>query len=204
MESCPDFVYLSRVYAGYFGACAMGEDDTKVGFIRVDASALKPELLFPDEDAIEQVSRGQIIMDFEDEFEDPLELKRERTAHIRDNPDEYQHLYGLSLAVLGNVAFNGIITPDMITGVRIVDLDVHKTLGWAMMDPTISMANYGLAGHQHDALTRWVFGEVPTEEDVYGYVLPPSDEIPSKMSLEEGRNRHMALYSDHSGIEVLR
>jgi hypothetical protein len=90
MESLPGHVYLSRLYALYFGLGAVDSWDEPIAVYEIDLDRIPLDSLYPDEDFIEQGIRNPDI-----DIENPDIINEEdniieRTESVRDNIDQYK------------------------------------------------------------------------------------------------------------------
>lgn len=154
VQSHPDAVYLTTVYAIHFAqAAAKAKGD--IAIIEIDSNKLDLDLFGPDEDFLEQATRGQ--------FPSAGTTMTERTAWFRERA--HSQFYGLweqSLESLGTCAYYGAIPCDAIT--RVATLPAVCKLAFAS-DPVIVLMNHKLMGTYYRNLTRHVFGDSDFEED---------------------------------------
>jgi hypothetical protein len=177
-DECPsrsDLVYLTTAYAPYFAFCTKDADE--FGIVEVDADLLDETLLLPDEDFMEQATRGQ--------FEGSME---ERTMMFRDNLEEFAGFWKRSIDGLGNCAYKGDIPPDAITNVAVFSRDIPPEIGMSVLDPSISIMNYQICGSKYRAITEWFFDR-PTPE--------PKNEIERMLSSVD------LSEVEHKGVELL-
>jgi len=156
-EDCPsnpDLVYLTTAYAPYFAMSAT-EPGERWGVLEVDTELLDEYSLLPDEDFLEQASRGQDI----DEDLQHVQGMHERTAWFRTHIREFGHLWRESLEGLGNCAHQGVIPPEAITRVSLFDSPTNQTMAMLAMDPPITLTNFRFCEGKYRALTRWIMGE---------------------------------------------
>jgi hypothetical protein len=157
--SNPELVYLTAAYAGYFAGCAC-EEGERWGIVEVDATALPTSFMRPDEDFIEQASRGG-----ESPIPTALKSLERRTQWVRDRLDNFAHHWRDSVEGLGNCAFKGGIQPEAVTGVAIFDPKSNPMVAMAVMDPTITLLNYTFMARKYEAAIRWLMGEDITPEE---------------------------------------
>jgi hypothetical protein len=168
VNSNPKCVYLTDSYAPYFAFNAV-QGDARCAVIEVDTDLLNVDNLFPDEDFLEQASRGS------DNIAGDM---KQRTLHYRKKQFYYNYYcnnpegYGLttwweaSLRYLGTCAHRGVIPASAIT--RVVHwphkLNALLSLIW---DPTICLMNQHVMGDQYRELTRKLFaGEFDTRDEI--------------------------------------
>ena len=170
-ENCPsrsDLVYLTVAYAGYFGIAA-SEPGTKIGILEIDLDLLDQSLLLPDEDFIEQGTRGH-----DDQWQDPLIRESirdldmgQRTEFFRDNLTLFSGLWELSLEGLGNCAYRGSIPARAISRVTVFDPKENPVITNMLLDPSISLMNYKFVGEKYRALCRWLAGHEVAAGDLF-------------------------------------
>lgn len=153
-ESRPDAVYLTAAYAGYFAAHA--SDDQPWGIIEVDTDKL-PGTLIPDEDWLEQATRGQDVVDG---------TMEERTAVFRDCLLGFSHLWEHSVNGIGNCAHVGIIPPEAITRVTVYDPKQNPGVTLMAMDPCITLVNYQICGGKYQRLCKWLVERPVTDVEL--------------------------------------
>ena len=166
-EDCPsnpELVYLTVAYAGYF-AMAAAKDGERWAIIEIDSDLLDPNALLPDEDWLEQESRGQDLAEVFDDFpEGDGEAMTERTEWFRENIRAFRHLWDKSVERLGNCAHDGPIPPEAITRISLFDPNSNRFVAMAIIDPAICIMNYMLCGAKYRAVTAWLMGDdVPAE-----------------------------------------
>lgn len=143
----PEMIYLTNAYAIYFATCHAEDDDRGVVLeIEVDEANLRP-----DEDFMEQATRGQ------DGVTKNMDL-REATAYWKATIDQNGHLAELSLEYLGTVAHHGEIGIERILRVAYINEPVQMTM---MFDPTISIMNYSIMGEYYRQSMKWLFDGEP-------------------------------------------
>jgi hypothetical protein len=147
-------VYLTDAYGFYFAD--EGDEAFENGkaiklVVEVDGNLLNPDLFYPDEDSLAQISVGKGEAASIDECH----------FTIRDNLESYRLRDGSpawleSIATLGTCAYQGTIPPSAITRYCLLDLHVRPILTAMVLD-----AN-PLNVSQHDKqrkLTAWMFGD---------------------------------------------
>ncbi len=159
LKSNPEMVYLTNCYGCYFAfnstyhladeSIPDGEydannyDDDKAVVLEIDVS---PKNLYPDEDALEQVSRldndlNKHIKQFMSDYDDSIDYMADRTNFFIDNYEQYKDLWKTSLDALGTVCHKGKIHINHIK--RVAVLHPHAFL---YSQPTITIANYRYKG----------------------------------------------------------
>ena len=156
LESRPDCVYLTAGYAGYFAGNAGPVGPWAIFEIDTEHPALDPAAFLPDEDFLEQATRGSLAA--------PDGDMKQRTRWFREHAERYQHLWQESVAGLGTCAYRGIVPPEAITRAVRFNGRAAPELALAMMDPTITIQNWMVMGSWYRALTAWLFD--PTEMDL--------------------------------------
>lgn len=156
MASGRDRVYLTDAYAPYFALNEFSPSAPPIVF-EIDADKLDAGLFMADEDFVEQATRGG----------DPQGSMQERTRYFRNNmrrlTDANPHLTAaLSLEKLGTCAYEGVIPPEAITQVMVIDKPGPFALTF---DPMIMLANYRICGPEYRFLTAKLFNREPREED---------------------------------------
>jgi len=170
VQSGDDRVYLTAAYAPYFAFVAVPEGGhERWAIIEVDTDLLAQGQLLPDEDFLEQGSRGQEAPDWlvEIGFESNWEMT-ERTEWFRDNAMLFQSLWRESVTHLGNAAYRGNIPPEAITRVVLFEPQLNAAIFQSAVDPSISLLNYKFTGAKYRALTQWMMGDEISVEQFYG------------------------------------
>lgn len=157
VESNPNCVYLTEGYGLYFAINA-GKDLTDLAIVEVDTDRLSFVDLLPDEDAIEQVSRGH------DDLPKNWDMVR-RTRHYRRRMVDYGGKWPTSIKALGTCCHYGTLPTSAITRVATLDLTGNMPLRFAC-DPTISTANYAIMGGYYRQLTAHIFGDAINYDDI--------------------------------------
>jgi hypothetical protein len=201
------YVYLTAAYASYFAlsACEEGE---RCAIIEIDTDLLpcEDDYLVPDEDFLEQATRGQ---ELPEEWGVNGASMEARTKWFRENLYRFGHVWKQSVEGLGNCAHEGAIPPEAIT--RVVYFDFAKN-GLALMavDPCITLLNYRLCGNKYRALTKWFFGDEVSAADfsMHGAMsnmspenAPPEMESFIRQQAEQNAAMEKAL-ADRTGLEV--
>jgi hypothetical protein len=151
VESNAECVYLTEGYAVHFACNAVDPDKDAAAIIEVDTDRLNFFDLLPDEDAIEQLSRGR------DDLPTSWDMKK-RTRYYRVKMVDYAGKWPTSIKALGTACHRGVIPVSAITRVAKVDFKVNPALRWAS-DPTISIQNYAIMGGYYRQLTNRIFGD---------------------------------------------
>lgn len=151
VESNAECVYLTEGYGMHFATAATRDEDGQAAIIEVDTDRLNFFDLYPDEDAIEQLSRGR------DDLPKHWDMKK-RTRYYRVRMVDYAGKWPVSIKALGTACHRGVIPTSAITRVAKVDFKVNPALRWAS-DPTISIANYSIMAGYYRQLTAHIFGD---------------------------------------------
>jgi hypothetical protein len=181
--SHPDCVYLTTAYAAYFAMNATSGNE-RWGIIEIDTDQLSPprggSVLIPDEDFLEQVTRGSKSLT---DWGLPAEGMKLRTKWFRDHLLSFAHLWEESIKHLGNCALFGQVPPEAITRVAFYDPSSNPGMTMLAADPMISLMNYRICGPKYRALVQWLMGDEvkvsdidPFAEEVAGRDIPPGME----------------------------
>jgi len=188
--------------------CAAGPD-SKWGLVEIDTDLLPngfsagglEAYLYPDEDFLEQVTRGH----------GPCPEGRtmeERTAWFRENLLGFHHVWEDSIKGLGNCACLGEVPAECITKAVIFEPESNPIMAMMSSDPQITLMNYAImGGSKYRALTDWFFGYDVKLSDFDSFLgLLEVGGIPESM-LHHTQQRARALQeamSEREGIEVLQ
>lgn len=159
VPSNPECVYLTDAYAGYFAAVA-ADDEDEMAIIEIETDDLETSFMCPDEDFMEQASRGQTLdgEGFEDLVACGDDMKA-RTIWFRNNISAFGHMWENSIKHLGTCCYySGIDQCDILRVSFIKQKDAANMLMMAM-DPSISLMNYQIMGNKYRTLTQWFMGE---------------------------------------------
>lgn len=160
IESRDDCVYLTTCYAAYFASAAAKEHERYV-LVEVDTELLDASLFLPDEDGIEQMTRGQ-------DFFDHLDMI-ERTKYFRDHLVDFRQYWKDVLSGLGTCAYQGSIPTSSIIAISIFDPKKNPSMAMSASDPTITTLNHALCGGKYRAITSWMFGNPISVDDFLGF-----------------------------------
>lgn len=202
VESNPSMVYLTAAYAPFFGMQAAKsfvdeepDKDFKFGLIEVDTDLLDQKWLMPDEDFIEQATRTQSNTLIKGK------TMKQRTEWVRNNIQVFREHWETSVKGLGNCAYKGIIPPNAITRVSLVQYGLNKEIIWAI-DPCITTINYFFVGEKYRELTRWFFKEALSIDKwcelTHLNVFAEMDD----MAMQAKRHWELIL-GNQSGIEII-
>lgn len=152
VDSNPNAIYLTTVYAGYFAFCATQKPEKdKWLIIEVDTDKLDEKLLHPDEDVLAQMSHREYVK---------MGVSLNALTEIyRDKIADYQHLWKTSLEAMGTCAYNGIIPPESFSRVVVYDPATNPQLTLSAMDPAICIMNYKFMQGKYEDITRALMGE---------------------------------------------
>lgn len=187
IASSKDRVYLTSAYALYFAANA-SEEKERWAVLEVDTDLLLPHRLVPDEDFLEQATRGK----------QELFIKGtmiQRTKWFRKHAEQFSHHWEQSVAGLGNCAYQGEIPVEAITRVAYFDSTKNFSMAVKALDPTITLLNYRIVGGTYRALLKWLFGDPVEMKDLFG----PGFEVIG----EEHQKAFEEAVNNRSGIQVL-
>lgn len=154
-------VYLTTAYGLHFAAAAARRGDAFL-ILEVDCRHLDCSLLAPDEDFLEQSTRGS-----EDFCGCGSDLKS-RTAWLKKRAlSSFGHHWPDSIKGLGTCAYHAPISPRLVTRAAVVPRAHPLALA---SDPTITITNYSIMGGYYRQLMRVVFGD-PIDFDDLGPVM---------------------------------
>jgi len=191
VTSNADCVYLTDAYAPHFAHNAMSARDKWGAVIEVDLAMLRMSKLRPDEDMLEQATRGGGNVD--EEIAAELEGKdmKERTMWFRDNIDGFAHLWRTSVEMMGTCGYKGVIPCSAISRIAYFKPTANVQMFMGFFDPTITILNYKFCGRKYQAFTKWMFGDKVEAEDITMY--PPEaapegffDRLRQVMAAREG------------------
>lgn len=196
VESNPHAVYLTNAYAGYFASNA-ANGSPLLGILEIDTDLLNESSFLPDEDFLEQASRGR-------KWDNP-EINRalnkknmvERTRWFRDFARIFQQGWRLSLDHMGTCCHEGQIPPLAITKAVIFDSRKNQMISSDLLNPTISILNFKFCVGHYRALTRWLIGE----EDVSAedYLL-----LPVQFYTPENVRQVKRMLENRSGLKIIK
>lgn len=168
IESNPHAVYLTDTYALYF-AVNGAADDSWPAILELDTEALRPDLLAPDEDALEQATRVLPTDGVPPELRPgaALEGMVTRTRWFRRHALRLANFWPVSVELLGTCAYYGPVPPAAITRVAVIDPDTAPAMTVAL-DPMVSISNHRFCGAFYRNATRAIFGDPATEPDHTG------------------------------------
>lgn len=189
VESNDYAVYLTSAYSGYF---AMATGSERLGIVEVETDLLDPMFLVPDEDFLEQASRGQKVKGLH------AKTMKGRTRWFRKNLFAFNHLWQDSVKGLGNCAYLSPIPATAITRAAVIDAK-HPLLIYHV-DPMIMLLNYMIMGGKYRAISRWLIGESVALEEVM--MTPPPQ--PGFPDIERQRwEQTEGLLANRTGWELI-
>jgi len=162
VESHPSLIYLTTAYAPYYALQAVKNlKKGKIAIVEIETDLLDATRLRPDEDFIEQATRGDVT----NKAGIVGKTMNERTRYIRNHIDEFSESWRLSVEHLGNCGYKGVIKPTAITRVSVVDISKCRAMCFEAIEPTISLMNYRFCGKQYRMLNKWFMGEPVSVEE---------------------------------------
>jgi len=171
VNSNPKAVYLTDAYAFHFAFNAGEVNNRRVQtglILEVERDSLSPWKLCPDEDVLEQATRGQSGENFA-----PVEwdMKR-RTMFYRKIAPFNPKLVDTSLKHMGTCAYYGSIPWSAVTRYVLIEWSkLPQGMFWNAVDTSVSCLNYRILQDRQRALTRWFFGDPVTVEDFLGFTF---------------------------------
>ncbi len=168
VESNTDHVYLTNAYALYFALNATDEPGNVLGIVEVETDLLDERHMLPDEDVLEQSTRGfdrdnapdwWYLIGLSEAGDDMIK----RTQCFRDFLHLFQDMWQKSIDAMGTAGYRFMVPSRAITRVALLDTArMRKGLGGralivSALDPTISLMNYLVVGAKYRALTQLVF-----------------------------------------------
>ena len=146
LPSSPDVIYLTTAYAAYFAMNATPEKE-RWGIIEIDMDRLLDEDMVPDEDFMEQVTRGHTM----ENWDLPAAGMPGRTKWFSDRLTAFHPCWTDSLAGLGNCGYANSIPAEAITRVGLYD---------PACQPHYDHDGYGSHDHHHEL--QDLQGQVPS------------------------------------------
>lgn len=199
IESNPDTVYLTDVYAPYFAGNALhqeaerGHRDGKMAVIEIANRSYVRDCLVPDEDFLEQATRNNpdVIKKLGDDM-------KARTRYFRRTAKDHARMWPDSLKHLGTVGHIGPIGRSSI--LRVAYIDVQK-LNWIPIyasDAQIMLMNHRFCSQKYLNLTEWIFGRTFTPKEWLGE---------QTFELMQNAGEHVSqlddMLSNRDGIEIV-
>jgi hypothetical protein len=206
--SSPDHVYLTVAYAAYFAMQAT-PDGERWAIIEIDTDLLPDDgtgHLYPDEDWLEQATRGQMLPA---EWDIPLMTAdpatgtmTARTSWFRENLWMFPHMWEDSINGLGNCAYGGVIPPEAITRVSFIEPARNPSMTLMASDPTITLLNYAFCQSKYQNLIKWCMGD---EVDTSAFVGCPAGVVfPERMRqmFQQQEQQLRQILSNRTGVTV--
>jgi hypothetical protein len=190
-------VYLTNAYPLHFSIAAAKGKERLVVF-EIDTDLLDESKLHPDEDALEQTSRGR------DDLPKTWDMVQ-RTHYYRKHATDYDN-WMASLEAMGTCAYYGTIPVEAITRVAYFDQTVEgpsKDFYWQVGDTTVSVMNYMILKDIHKARLRHLFGDPVTAADLDSLQLDDATLTPEMKEMYSKRREYFeAMLADRSAITV--
>jgi hypothetical protein len=201
VDSRRDAVYLTDIYGPYFAYCA-SKGKQRPAVLEVDLDKLDQSRLIPDEDFLEQATRG--VEGVAGHCPKEIKSMKARTEYYRAIAELNPQLWEKSLAGLGTVSYQGTIPPEAITRVAYIRRD-HDML-FEAADAMICLMNHKLCKPKYEAITKWAFGEAITAKDLDLFSaapIPDSKDFDFFKEMAIKRCEHYTnLIADRVGVEV--
>lgn len=152
-------VYLTDSYGIYFAFCAEPEKEGGA-VLEIDTALLDSSLFVPDEDFLEQATRGQHIAHTPRWLSEEAasDMKR-RTIWYREHAHQFPP--EISLRGLGTVGYRGRIPYSAVKRTAIFDHDLLVEASF-VFDPSITVMNYRVLGARYRNLMRNLFDPGPS------------------------------------------
>lgn len=188
-------VYLTSCYAPYFSFVASKSSlNENCAVIEIDTDLLNEKSLVPDEDALEQTSRGK------DGIKDLWDMK-ERTRYYRKQIHKYKNgEYIRSLQALGTCAHIGSIPSKAITRIALFNKQDNREWVWACSDPSITTVNYHFMCDKYKFLNALLFHEREVALETF-----PEPEYEKQMK-EKFNEYYQSIWDipfDHSKVKII-
>lgn len=202
MPSISGHVYLSRLYAPYFGLAITGYEG-EFAMVEIDVSRLDTEHLYPDEDFLVQAIDREMGVKVPPGLTIQGDM-RDKTRTVRNNIAFFQPYWEVSVEFLGNCSHRGAIPPSAIRRASIVD--PPDELRWNI-DPTITIENAQFLGPRYEMYTRLLIGDdVSIEEYMSVQDIPSPDEaenLPDQFQeMHEQQRERGEMLTEQDYIEV--
>jgi hypothetical protein len=193
VDSRRDAVYLTDIYGLYFAYCASKSDSNDtLAVIQVDTEKLNQNLFMPDEDFLEQASRGRTG----EGFASVKQSMKQRTEYYRKVAEYNRNLWHKSIENLGTVSYQGVIIPEAITKIAYVDMDKQKDIIFSAADASICLMNHKFCSNKYKAVTEWLFGKSITAQEFMGFNFTEG------MIPKEQINAINSMLKNRDGVEV--
>jgi hypothetical protein len=174
VESNPSTVYLTDTFAPYFSMNAAEAGD-RWAIVEVETRRLEQDKLVPDEDYLEQATRGAMA-DPTDRLFGPLndcKTMEERTRWFRDHLWVFagDSNWKSSLDGLGTCGYMGSIPKKAVTGIALFDPAEEPSIGWYVIDARVGIVNKAISGKGMQAITQWMMGYDVDPADLCGWKM---------------------------------
>ena len=167
VPSNKDAVYLTTAYPWHFAAAATNNEPGLI--LEIDQNRLLPWLLCPDEDFMEQGSRGVDRDAAHPEFAPTEWSMKKRTMHYRRIAKFNAPLADESLKHMGTCAYYGAIPFSAVTRYVLIDWEkLPFEMRLRAVDSMVSIMNYRILQKRHEAFCRWFFGDPVTAPELTG------------------------------------
>lgn len=183
--SHPAQIYLTDVYAPYFGYTAATSDQFTKGkgeldnagqyaVLEIDTDYLDEDDMFPDEDFLEQASRQMDGLNHT-----KAKTVEGRTRWYKNNIERFKDMWEVSVEHLGTCSHRGPIPRDAIS--RIAFVPISLGVNWLVVDPSISLLNHKICAAKYRMVTNWIMkDEFDFENYAEAAFMPPPDAMMAK------------------------
>lgn len=179
LESHPDYVYLTDVYAVFFASQAAGF--RKWGIVELDCDVLQEANIYPDEDYLVERLMSQGPWD----KAKARQLNKKVRASIESFKDEWSN----SLRGLGTIAHRGPIPKEAITRIVLFKPRSNIQIAGCCLSQSVTIGNHSVAAGRHRTLTEWFLGKNCTAMEWLRFGMPsifPEDQFESYLALMQG------------------
>jgi len=163
MPSNPNATYLTSVYAPYFAFGSTTKKGERWVILEIDTDKLDQNNLCPDEDFLEQATRGTAQVP-----EAGVGMKA-RTMWFRNHIREFFHLFHKSIRHMGTCCYYGKIPLEAVNKIVLFDPKVCASMTLICLDPLISIVNFRFMEAKYKAVTDWMMGR--DISDQYGHFI---------------------------------
>lgn len=174
VTSNPHCVYLTSVYAPYFAYGATSGNEPWA-ILEVDTNACEEPFFLPDEDWLEQSSRGLPIKGLDGTV--PPNNFKARTLWFRERAWWWHGLWEESLNHMGTCGYRGRIRPEAITRIAYYIPNSNPAMTSMALDPQITPLNFTFMKDRYATLTRWFFRDPVIAEEFFD----PIPALPQQM-----------------------
>lgn len=205
VSSNREAVYLTNAYPWHFAASAVSNQKEKGLLLEINQSKLFPWKLIPDEDFLEQATRGKNGLDVFDLAPTNGTMK-ERTTFYRKKAKDmvalYPNLSEMSLEYMGTVAYYGDIPWEAVTRYVVVDWPkLDQEMSIRFIDSQVSIQNFRFLQTRHKAFTKWLFGDEVQPIELLGFDSIPSMDLAPFM--QESCQAVEKVMKERAGLTVL-